>query len=239
VSDLSRVRYLDARDSLNLRIDGLYERFETSFVKSRLRAGACFVDVGAHIGYYSTLAASLVGADGAVFAFEPDPTNCALLRKNSSAFGDLVRVYESAVSDAVGSAWLYLSADNSGDHQLGGAEERKKVLVNVMTIDSCAALASRAIDFLKIDVQGWEVSVLRGAAKAIERSPHLCGIIEFWPRGLKRAGMSAGDFLRTLNDMGFNVYVKSTKRRLAPATYPFLKSVTEFTNLIVSKDKLI
>jgi len=56
-----RVERIDSKDSLNLAIDGLYERFETAFVRRTLREGQSFVDLGAHIGYYSRLAASIVG----------------------------------------------------------------------------------------------------------------------------------------------------------------------------------
>ena len=74
------IQYLDRLDSLNLKVDGLYERFETDFVRRTLKPGQTFVDVGAHIGYYAALAAELVGPAGAVHAFEPCPELVKLRR---------------------------------------------------------------------------------------------------------------------------------------------------------------
>ena len=73
--------------SRRIREEGIWEPYETSLLLSMLRPGDVFVDVGANIGYFSVLAASVVGDDGAVFAFEPDPDNFRLLRRNVALNG--------------------------------------------------------------------------------------------------------------------------------------------------------
>ena len=72
----------DKHVSRKIREQGLWEPFETSLIVSRLNTGDVFVDVGANIGYFTLIAASLVGDQGQVYAFEPDPENYRLLEKN-------------------------------------------------------------------------------------------------------------------------------------------------------------
>lgn len=75
--------FLDCKDSLNLSINnGIYEEFETNIVKEEIKKGDIVLEIGANIGYYTLIFAKLVGEKGKVFAFEPDPTNFALLKKN-------------------------------------------------------------------------------------------------------------------------------------------------------------
>lgn len=74
--------FLDSKDSLRLSIHGIYEPLETELAKKEVKKGNVVLDIGANIGYYTLIFAKLVGEDGKVFAFEPDPTNFALLKKN-------------------------------------------------------------------------------------------------------------------------------------------------------------
>ena len=73
--------------SRRIREHGVWEPYETSLVLRLLQPGDVFVDVGANIGYFSVLAASLVGDAGKVFAFEPDPDNFQLLCANAELNG--------------------------------------------------------------------------------------------------------------------------------------------------------
>ena len=73
--------FLDSEDSLNLSINGIYEENETALIKKEIEQGNIVLDIGANIGYYTLIVAKLVGKNGKVFAFEPDPTNFALLKK--------------------------------------------------------------------------------------------------------------------------------------------------------------
>jgi FkbM family methyltransferase len=240
MTDPGQVQYLDAKDSLHLKKDGLYERFETTFVKRQLRAGQTFVDAGAHIGYYSALAASIVGPGGLVLAFEPDPTNMGLLRRNTERFGEVVQPREMALADKAGRATLYLSPENTGDNRLFRTAGWRDLEVDVTTIDERPELDGRAVDFLKMDIQGLELKALQGAKEAIARSPRLVGIIEYWPLGLKLNGMKQpGEFLDALRSLGLRAYVKGTKRRIEPAKPPDLKRVGSHANLLISREPLL
>ena len=77
----------DLHVSRKIREEGIWEPYETSLLLQLLKPGHVFVDVGANIGYFSLLAASLVGETGAVFAFEPDPQNFTLLQASAEHNG--------------------------------------------------------------------------------------------------------------------------------------------------------
>ena len=113
-------------------VQTLCDKFED--IKGR----ADFVDVGANIGYFSLLAASVVGEQGAIFAFEPDPDNYRLLLANAELNGMEHRIaaVEAALSDVTGEGQLYLSADNLGDHQVyADDEQRSSVCSQMYTYD--------------------------------------------------------------------------------------------------------
>src|SRR5437870_2877368 len=96
-----------------------YEPFETQWIQYLVRPGDVVLDIGAHIGYYTTLLSQLVGVHGKVVAFEPDPTNFTLLQQNVARIACTnVTLYNLALSDRNGTVALYLSADNAGDHRI-------------------------------------------------------------------------------------------------------------------------
>src|SRR3989344_3364089 len=74
--------FLDDHDSLRLSILGVHEPYQTEIIMKNVKRGDVVLDVGANIGYYTLLFAKLVGPEGIVFAFEPDPTNFSILKKN-------------------------------------------------------------------------------------------------------------------------------------------------------------
>ena len=96
-----------------------YEPETTGLLQRVIEPGMVVVDVGAHVGYYALLAAKRVGPQGKVYAFEPDPTNYALLLKNIELNGyrNILTTGE-AVSDRVGTATLYLAGLDTGRHSL-------------------------------------------------------------------------------------------------------------------------
>ena len=110
--------WLDRRDALELATREVYERTATGIVQREINEGDVVLDIGANIGYYTLLAARLVGPTGQVIAFEPDQTNFALLRKNVEANGYRnVVLVNKAVSDHNGTAELFLNDANPGDHR--------------------------------------------------------------------------------------------------------------------------
>ncbi len=147
------------------------ERFEPAkfaFLKRYLKPGMGFVDVGANKGDFSLLAAKHVGPTGRVIAFEPEPENCAWMRKSIGANGFTnIVLMQKALSNRTGTANLYLGK-KSGWHTLKPEQENRNE--GVITISTCEldnVLEGRC-DVLKIDVEGAENEVIDGAAETIK-----------------------------------------------------------------------
>lgn len=180
--------------SRRIREEGIWEPYETALVMESLHPGDVFVDIGANIGYFTVLAAHLVGAGGQVFAFEPDPANCALLRQSLAlnALAPAVEVTEAALSNEPGEGVLYLSADNLGDHQVYATKgSRQQVPIALLNGSDYLAPQLTRIDLVKIDTQGSEFQVVQGLMPLLEAlavKPRM--LVELTPFSLRAAGAS-------------------------------------------------
>ena len=165
-----------------------WEPMETKIVTSMLSAGQNAIDIGANIGYYTLLFSKLVGEKGKVFSFEPEQRNLSILRANVLLNNLTNVIFENkAISNSEGSSFLYLSADNKGDHRLAFVADRERCDVHYLSLDHYLRGNESEIHFLKCDVQGHELKVLNGMKQMIGRNlDHLCCLIEFSPGLLER-----------------------------------------------------
>jgi FkbM family methyltransferase len=194
--------------SPHLRKHRIWEPSVTSCMLSMIRAGQNVVDVGAHIGYFTIIMSLLVGQGGRVFAFEPEPGNLRLLRKNLNLNAiDNVTVESKAVSDRAERAGLHLSGDNTGDHRLYGSPGRKVCVVETLALDDYFQSLARPVHFVKIDAQGLEPRILDGMGSLIARNrQRLIILMEFAPGLLKCAGHDVADFLHSLEALETAVF---------------------------------
>jgi FkbM family methyltransferase len=207
--------HLDARDSLNLSLNRVYEPFETEILQRLVQPGDTVLDVGANIGYYTLIFARRVGAAGRVIAFEPDPDNFALLRRNIQCNGyQNVTLVNAALSNQNGTVKLYLCDENRGDHRLyPSADRRRAIEVQALTADEfCQPFAER-LTFVKMDVQGAEGRVLQGMTEVLRRTAQCQLIFEFWPLGLQSAGDDPCEVLALLGRLGFEFHLLDEQRK--------------------------
>lgn len=210
--------YLDASDRVltpGLVAVGEWEPGETALLGAFMKPGMTVVDVGAHVGYYSVLAGRLVGPRGLVVAFEPDPRNFELLLANVWRNGlTNVVCYPWALSERPGFAALHRSADNSGDHRLHAVvgEERETVSVRVAALDDLEAIRP-PVDVVKVDTQGGEEAVLRGAERLLAGSPDVLVTVEYAPAQLRGAGSDPLGVLDYYRSLGFVVLVQEPEER--------------------------
>lgn len=132
-------------------------------VRDYLNPGDVFVDAGAHIGYYSIIAAELVGPSGEIIAFEPHPDHAERVRKNAKLNDFDVRVEESALSSESNTAELSL-ADRGGGHSLtkdGG----NTIEITTRSLDEYSNSEAVTPDLVKVDVEGAEYDVFRGMSE--------------------------------------------------------------------------
>jgi FkbM family methyltransferase len=210
----------DCSVSDQLLIKGGYETFECQCLSHLIRPGDAVVDVGANIGFYTCLFARRAGSGGSVYAFEPDVSNFTLLQKNVVGGGHAhVRAYQAAVAGKSGESYLYLANDrNFGDHRSYDPGGRKKVPVQAVALDDFLNLDR--VDFIKVDTQGAEVDVLRGAMGLLKRSPHVSMAIEYWPLGFESMGHTRKEFEDAVAEAGFDRIwcVQDQERKLADVT---------------------
>jgi FkbM family methyltransferase len=139
---------------------GTYEREQTRCFEERLQPGWTLFDVGAHVGYYTLLGAALVGRAGRVISFEPNARNNRFLRRHVAMNGlQQVSIEGAAVSDRAGVARFEAGSGSGTGHlaEHGGTE------VPTVRLDDYCREFDLQPQAVKIDVEGAELKVLRGA----------------------------------------------------------------------------
>ncbi len=188
----------------------LFEPIETVLVRELLEPGDLFIDVGAHIGWFTTIGSRCVG-DGLVVAFEPYATNALALNENLTANRCRnVVVVESALGEQAGSISLARSTDSGSVTALPWAQQ-DRLEVSMAALDEVDAgieLSSAAL--FKIDVEGWESHVLRGGKKVLSGVRRV--IIEINRPSLKMAGSSEEEVFELLRAAGFTNFMRIVQR---------------------------
>lgn len=173
----------------SLIIMGAWEPEETEVFLSLLQPHMTFLDVGAHVGYYTLLAAKRVAQ---VYAFEPDPESLALLLRSVQANGHTnVGCFQKAVADKVGRARFHIDSEAWGNSLSPKNVNHPVRLLDVETVSLDHLYASGAlgehIHLVKIDVQGAEEAVLRGAATILATCRPIV-LMEVEPKRLRNMG---------------------------------------------------
>jgi FkbM family methyltransferase len=187
------VDIVDLLGFLYFQEGGFFERTTTNFLIENLRAGEVFIDVGANCGYYSIMAASIVGEAGKVYAFEPNPEISQLLEKSATknGFKDRIFLFNLALSDRESeSANLYVSQElrNSGLSSLnlweshrnaGWLADNKVIKIQTSRFDTwMKSVSLTRIDMMKIDVEGAELEMINGMEETLRNLRPRCIICE-------------------------------------------------------------
>jgi FkbM family methyltransferase len=218
--------------SHELLYNSTHEKYETKLFRQFVTEGMTVVDIGANIGYYTLLAAKLVGDKGKVFAFEPEPENYALLVRNIEMNGyDNVVAVRKAVSSKTGKTALFLNRE-AGAH--GFLPDREGVIgkttVETVSLDEYFEDKECPIDIVKIDVEGSEVPVLMGMQGIIKANDNLRVFTElFWPKGSEKLDFSPQKYWDKLIKSGFKyIYlINEQEQRLELAYLSFLNRYCE------------
>ena len=203
---------------------GIYDQQMTEVIKSIITRGMVCLDIGAMIGYFTLIMARLVGEEGKIFAFEPEPHNFDLLVKNIAMNGyDNITAAPKAISNKNEKTELFLDRINLGSHSLVTPGENTHTLgkdiikVEAQTLDSLFRDYDGKIDFVKIDAGGAETAVLEGMENVINKNKDLMIITQFQPGPLVTFGSSPEEFLNKLLHHGFNLYnIDEKKQSLHP-----------------------
>lgn len=202
------VRESDAAVGRAVR-SGAYEPHVTAVFQKHLKPGMHILDIGANIGFFTMLSASLVTQTGSVMAIEPNSENVKLVELSRRANGfDQVTVVQAAAGRELGLLVLNTAYSNGTTAALSedAAQLADATTVPCLRLDDIAP-ADRQFGFIKIDVEGAEYNALLGASALIRRC-HPVIVSEFSP-GLMRgiSGVDASEYLQFVLDFGYRVSV--------------------------------
>lgn len=183
-----------------------WEPGTTRLVKARLKQGDVALDIGAMVGYYTLLFSRLVGKEGKVFAFEPNPDHFDLVSRNVKINNcENTTVVQKAATNKTGTARLMNCAKyprrrwsirSNGEHN-----------INTVALDDYFKYYQGPIDLIKTDTEGGEEAVLQGMPRILKANQNIKLIIEFSPLFLRRFGTDPKNFLELIKRHGFKIYM--------------------------------
>ncbi len=210
--------FVDPTDSLELFINPNYSYFEKEIFTKNVKKGDVVLDLGSHIGYYTLIAAKLVGREGKIFAFEPGQVEFNLLSKNIRINGYQNTVLiNKAVSNETGKNKLFLHGDRADNRIYNSHDNRKYIEIETVKLDDYFQNYNGKIDFVKMNIQGSEGLALMGMHEILQKKSSLKIMTAFHPDLIKKSGINPIDCLNLLIGHGFKLYnINTEKKELEP-----------------------
>ena len=209
--------YVDTNDigvASHLMLDGYWEMWNTEAIVGLLKPGMTALDIGAHCGYFSVLMGDLVGPEGRVLAFEPNPPIAELLRRSVAVNGHYRRttVHEVALGAAPGMASLAVPKNEPKNAHIVAGRLRGAVQVPVKRADEIPGALDA--DFIKIDAEGAEEMIWRGLSGVLQQNRPLTILLEF----TSGRYADAGAFLDEILSSGFSLAEVDLAKGIEPRT---------------------
>lgn len=231
-------------------LDSHYFEFYDRIVSDYIKPGDTVLDIGAHVGVTATMFSEAVGEGGAVFAFEPFPVNYRILQSNIRRNGiDNVHAIQCAASDKVGTLDFFINQCHTGYSSISYkntfdylkvSNDIQTIKVQSTTLDDFIARNNIRPAFIKIDCQGAEYQIIKGAREFFAAAESVFVCLEFWPKGIRNISNVSGEaFLEYLEDQklepvfaeDFNGLLRD-KRRFATEIENLERG---YTNLLLQK----
>jgi FkbM family methyltransferase len=212
--------------------------------------GGHILDIGANIGYTSSLFASSIDPQFKVHSFEPDASNFAMLQRfiERDRKGEIIVANCTAVGSSDGAIDFWHNPDHHGDHRVltpslkkTGVPAAQVSSVPVITIDSYvnANRIENQIRFVKIDVQGYELQVCKGMLSTMERNPDLVIALEYAPEAMRALGANPDQLLDFFRERDWLIYlldrhgnVSEFSKRSAASFF----ASRDYVDLLICKD---
>jgi len=221
--------YIDKR----VYLDKIWESHIGAVINDELCTGDVFIDIGANIGYFSLLASKIVGDSGRVIAFEPLPDlNQQFAESVQRNKMENIKIIEKGCGDKVENLFIGINPENIGTSSvIRGKKDLEQVQIPISTLDLELGQIAK-VDFVKIDVEGFEYEVLKGA-KNILQTYHPKILIEFSPKLYNRAKFGkANAILLFLKDLGYRLHDVDAKKNIEDVDV-FLAEIKELqTNIL-------
>lgn len=171
-----------------------------NYILKNVKAGDTFFDIGANAGYFSFVASKVVGLEGKVYSFEPEENNYKRMVDDISNNALInIHSYKYALSDTEGVAQLYINPDNEGGHSLVPDPYQITTPITSVIFDKWVQTVDVTnMRLAKIDVEGFELSVLKGMENTLRNEDTLELICE-----VRRNQKVVGDYMSSL---GYHTY---------------------------------
>ena len=199
-----------------LRTTGTWNPAETDWVRRNLKAGSVVVDIGAHVGHFSILAARLVGRTGKVIAVEPDPINADILDLNKELLPhpENLDIVQAAVGEVELTGRIYRSLTDHGDHQLRLAHSAREswsssewrgigIGVPLRRMDDILSEVGH-VDVVKVSSNGFDVAGLRSMESVLRRDRPLI-LIDSWPSAAVNPRHDRSELREFLTGLGYRL----------------------------------
>ena len=207
--------FLHPNDAFRLSIYGIHGTHDFKIIKNNVKDGDNVIDLGANIGYFTLILAKLVGPTGKVFAFEPDPRNLALLKKNVeyNNYKNVI-IVPKAVSNVNDKCTLYTGQKTFGQNKIykpKNTKTQKFIPIDSETVRLDDFFKTNGlldkISFIKMDVEGAEFLALSGMKEILKLNKNIKIFTEAEISYLEDAGSSYDQFidLLTENDFTFSL----------------------------------
>jgi FkbM family methyltransferase len=213
------------------------DRAEREVLRKILFQGAVVADVGANIGIYSQFLSRCVGPTGLVHSFEPSQDN---FRRLSAATRDLsnVRLTHAAVGERSGECKLYVSDKLNVDHRTYrvDSDSRRAISIEMVALDDYFKDGQR-VDLIKMDIQGYELHALRGAQRVLQENSDINLLLEFWPAGLKQAGVEWEELVEMLQALNMNLTLVKSSGLVPFDAHDVRNDISWYVNLFAHRSR--
>jgi FkbM family methyltransferase len=227
--------FIDPSDEVMAPQLVVYRQWEpelSRFIRNSMTSDTVFVDVGANFGYFTCLAASRIGRDGRgrVISIEPNPAMERLLQKNCRINWSLasIEIHECAIAEHTGSVQLLVPrgrAANASVVRGSGDASDERLSVRARSLDDL--LGGAAVDLIKVDVEGFETAVLRGAHNTLGNCSAIQVVLEWSLDQMETAGFRADDLLEVFAEQRLEAYHLPPSRFIDSTEWSKFKIVTE------------
>jgi FkbM family methyltransferase len=192
-----------------------YEDYTADLLLNLSPDGALFIDIGAHLGFYTLLVATK-NKNSKVMAFEPVPESCETLKENLE-LNELknVEAYDLAVSDKNETRSFNVTdlSSRSSFYRHPTSETIKTIEVKAITLDSFIKQMPDVPVVVKTDTEGHELCILEGMRHILENTEDIKLFVEFNPDCLRSAGYEPGSLLDKIDQLGFDIYFIDDERK--------------------------
>jgi len=233
--------YLNLDDfglSKQLFLNGIREPECTRIMKEQLEEGMTIAEVGANIGYYALMEASIIGDKGKIYAIEPFPPNYELLKKNIelNSYNNIVDLHNIAISNEPGKTKLFLNDKHNLCNMLESGNSEGFVEVETKTLDDFIK-GKKLPDMIRMDIEGYEYYVLEGMKKTLKDCKSCKMFIEVHPFQMFEKGLDYKKPIKMLFDNGFKpTHIVKEHGPMKEESFEYDRSNDEFFKFLQEKE---